>query len=164
MWHKNVTSLLWHISLSACILVEAGSDNLQQKLPDCFKKPFIVACNLLTRAFQINSLALPATSRLCFFLFNSICIMLMLDVIMNHLWPYGKRGNFVIVSLQGLSFVLGFFIHVITLSALLTPADMQSHLNYESETVGLVAAGERNVFCCLPVTFISPVFRHLSHT
>lgn len=90
--------------------------------------------------------------------------MLMLDVIINHLWPYGKRSNFVIVNLQVLNYVLHFFIHVNTLTSLLTPADMQSCLNSESETVGLVAAGEINGFCCMLVIFLSPVFGHLSHT
>lgn len=88
----------------------------------------------------------------------------MLDVIINHFWQqiYGKRSNFVIVNLQVLSLGLGLFIHLIT--ALLTPADMQSHLNSETETLDLVAAEERNVFCCIPVIFISPFFRYLPHT
>lgn len=60
--------------------------------------------------------------------------MLMLDVTINHFWQqiYGKRSNFLIVNLQVLNFVLGLFIRVIT--ALLTPADMQSRLNSVTET------------------------------
>lgn len=99
-----------------------------------------------------------------FFLFNSVCIMLMLDVIINHFWQqiYGKRSNVVLVDLQVLNFVLGLFMHVIT--ALLTPADMQSCLNSETETLDLVTAEKRNFFCFIPAIFISPVFRHLPHT
>lgn len=88
----------------------------------------------------------------------------MFDVIINHFWQqiYGKRSNVIIVDLQVLNFVLGLFMHVIT--ALLTPADMQSRLNSETETLDLVAAEKRNFFCCIPAIFISPVFRHLAHT
>lgn len=68
--------------------------------------------------------------------------MLMLDVIINHFWQqiYRNRSNFVIVNLQVLNFVLGLCIHIIT--ALLTPADMQTCLNSETETLDLVAAEE----------------------
>lgn len=69
--------------------------------------------------------------------------MLKLDVIINHFWQqiYVKRNNFVIVSLQVLNFILGHFVLIIT--ALLTPADMQSHLNSETKTLDLVAAEEK---------------------
>lgn len=99
-----------------------------------------------------------------FFLFNSICIMLVLGAMIKHFWQqiYKKRSNFVIVNLQVLNFALGLFIHVIT--ALSTPADMQSCLNSESKTLDLMEAKKEKLFCCIPVIFISPVFRPLPHT
>lgn len=99
-----------------------------------------------------------------FFLFNSVCTVLVLDAIIKHFWQQicGKRINFVIVNLQVLNFVLGLFIHVIT--ALPTPADMQSCLNSESKTLDLAATKEKKLFCWIPVIFILPVFRPLPHT
>lgn len=91
-------------------------------------------------------------------------MMQMFDFIIKHLWQqiYGKRSNFVIVSLQVLNFVSGLFIHMMT--ALLIPADMQRCLNSETGTFDLVAGEERRVFSCIPVVFISPLFGYLLFT
>lgn len=99
-----------------------------------------------------------------FFLFNSICIMLVLGAMIKRFWQqiYEKRSNFVIVNLQVLNFALGPFIHVIT--ALSTPADMQSCLNSESKTLDLMEANEEKIFCCMAVIFTSPAFRPPART
>lgn len=65
--------------------------------------------------------------------------------------------KFFTARVEFLSFPLEIIISVITV--LLTPADLQSLLNSETETSGLVAAGERNIFSCISVMFMTPIFR-----
>lgn len=65
--------------------------------------------------------------------------------------------KFVTARVEFLSFPLEIIISVITV--LLTPADLQSLLNSETETSDLVAAGERNIFSCISVMFMTPIFR-----
>lgn len=83
----------------------------------------------------------------------------MLDVVINNCWQqiYGRRKNFVTASVEFLNFPLEFFISVITV--LLMPAGLQSLLNSETETSDLVTAGEGNIFCCISMMFMSPIFR-----
>jgi len=83
----------------------------------------------------------------------------MLDVVINNCWQqiYGRRKNFVTASVEFLNFPLEFFISVITV--LLMPAGLQSLLNSETETSDLVTAGEGNIFSCISVMFMSPIFR-----
>lgn len=83
----------------------------------------------------------------------------MLDVVINNCWQqiYGRRKNFVTASVEFLNFPLEFFISVIPV--LLMPAGLQSLLNSETETSDLVTAGEGNIFSCISVMFMSPIFR-----
>lgn len=80
----------------------------------------------------------------------------MLNAVINNYWQR-RRKNFVTARVKFLNFPLEIFISVITL--LLTPADLQSLLNSETETSDLVAAGGGNIFSHISVMFMTPIFR-----